>query len=98
MYDLLNRWLASACFATLNKWLNAWGADLARAPVKLGAGPKPRALFWCSIVGRGQLPTATPKYAKSPLLLGTGHADHELSVCATISAADDVRLYWLRNL
>src|SRR5271167_4799653 len=43
-----------------------------------------------SIVGGSQLPAATPKYAKSTLLLG--HAEHELSLRATMSAADDVRL------
>jgi hypothetical protein len=54
--------------------------------------PKPRALFWCSIVGGSQLLAAAPKYAKSPPLLGIGHAEHELSFGATMSAADDVRL------
>jgi hypothetical protein len=59
--------------------------------IDLGAGPKPRALFWCSIVGRSEFPAFAAKYAKRSAVLRAVDAEHKLSLPLASDAANDVR-------
>jgi hypothetical protein len=59
--------------------------------IDLGAGPKPRALFWCSIVGRSEFPAFAAKYAKRSAVLRAGDPEHKLSLPVASDAASYIR-------